>query len=137
MRRAALVTGASRGIGLAIARRLAEQGWDLTISARSEQTLREAAADLERTSSTRVVPIVADMGSEEDLHRLAAAHSEHFDRLDALVLNAGMGSIGSFEEFPVRRMDKLMTINVRSAYVLIQRLLPHCVPLQAPAKPVA
>lgn len=124
MTRTALVTGASRGIGLAIAQRLAEQGWDLTISARSQQTLSDVAADLERISSTKVQPIVADMGSEEDLHRLAAAHSEQFGRLDALVLNAGMGSIGAFAEFPVRRMDKLMTINVRSAYVLIQQLLP-------------
>ncbi|MCK8616671.1 SDR family NAD(P)-dependent oxidoreductase [Gordonia sp. C13] len=124
MSRAALVTGASRGIGLAIARRLAERGWDLTISARSEQTLRDVADEIARISSTRVLPVVADMGSEEDLQRLAAAHTEHFERLDALVLNAGMGSIGPFSEFPVRRMDKLMNINVRSAYVLIQQLLP-------------
>ncbi len=124
MRRAALVTGASRGIGLEIARRLAADGWDLTISARTESTLAEAAATLQERARGKICTVLADMASEDDILSLAASHRERFDRLDALVLNAGMGSIGPIDEFPVRRFDKLMAVNVRSAYLLIQQLLP-------------
>ncbi|SDU79286.1 SDR family NAD(P)-dependent oxidoreductase [Gordonia westfalica] len=124
MTRTALVTGASRGIGLEIARRLAADGWNLTISARTETTLSEAADTLRAGSHGEICEVVADMASEEDVTSLAAAHRERFGRLDALVLNAGMGSIGSIEEFPVRRFDKLIAVNVRSAYLLIQQLLP-------------
>ncbi|PKZ63822.1 short-chain dehydrogenase [Gordonia terrae] len=124
MTRVALVTGASRGIGLEIARRLADDGWNLTISARTATTLSEAADRLRAGSHGEICEVVADMASEEDVTSLVAAHRERFDRLDALVLNAGMGSIGSIEEFPVRRFDKLIAVNVRSAYLLIQQLLP-------------
>ena len=124
MMRAALVTGASRGIGREIARRLSAEGWDLTLSARTGETLAVAADELRSSSDSRVVPVVADLGSEEDVLRLAAGHIDEFGRLDALILNAGMGSIGPFDQFPARRFDKLYTVNVRSAYLLIQHLLP-------------
>lgn len=120
---AALVTGASRGIGALIAEKLAVAGWDLTVSARSEGPLQERA-DLLSLHGRSVRAVPADMGAEEDVVRLAEAHVEAYGRLDALVLNAGMGSIGPFADFPARRFDKLYTINVRSAYVLVQRLLP-------------
>ncbi|MGW5518805.1 SDR family NAD(P)-dependent oxidoreductase [Nocardia africana] len=120
----ALVTGASRGIGSLIARKLAAAGWNLTISARSYGPLEELAARLSNEEACTVLPVAADMSNEDDLHRLAQAHSDAFGRLDALVLNAGMGAIGAFEEFPGRRFDKLFTVNTRSAYILVQQTLP-------------
>lgn len=120
----ALVTGASRGIGTLIAQRLAAAGWNLTISARSAGPLDELATRLREQHGVAVVPVPSDMASEDDLVRLADAHACSSGRLDALVLNAGMGSIGAVAEFPVRRFDKLFQVNVRSAYVLVQRLLP-------------
>jgi short-subunit dehydrogenase len=123
-RRTALVTGASRGIGALIALRLAQAGWDLTVSARSADTLEDLAATFAEDHGTTVNVVAADMGAEDDVHRLAEAHTTAFDRLDALVLNAGMGAIGPLAEFPPRRFDRLYAVNVRSAYVLVQCLLP-------------
>ena len=122
--RAALVTGASRGIGALVARRLAADGWDLTVCARSAEPLSALAAELSGEHGGTVVPVPADMSSEEDVVGAAETHRDAFGRLDLLVLNAGMGSIGPFGEFPARRFDKLFAVNVRSAYLLIQRALP-------------
>ncbi|WP_063001573.1 SDR family NAD(P)-dependent oxidoreductase [Nocardia mikamii] len=121
--RTALVTGASRGIGSLIAHRLATAGWNLTISARSAGPLEELAARLSNEEGCTVVPVAADMSNEEDLRRLAQAHSDAFGRLDALVLNAGMGAIGPLDVFPARRFDKLFMVNTRSAYILVQQTL--------------
>lgn len=123
-RKVALVTGASRGIGAEIATRFASQGWDLTISARSPEPLQELATRLKREYGTTVQVVTADAADEEQLIHLAAMHATEFERLDALVLNAGMGQKGPIAELPTRRFDKLYQVNVRSAYVLLQSLLP-------------
>jgi short-subunit dehydrogenase len=123
-RRAALVTGASRGIGAVIAARLAAAGWDLTVSARSAGPLEALAGELTAAHGVRVRAVVADMALEADVTALAGAHAAAFDRVDALVLNAGMGAIGPVADFPARRFDKLYAVNVRSAFVLVQALLP-------------
>jgi short-subunit dehydrogenase len=123
-RKVALVTGASRGIGAAIATKFAAAGWDLTISARSLEPLQELASRLSGEFGVRVEVVTADMSDEEQLQKLSAAHIDGFNRVDALVLNAGMGQKGLIGELPVRRFDKLYHINVRSAYVLLQALLP-------------
>jgi short-subunit dehydrogenase len=122
--RVALITGASRGIGALIAERLAVQGWDLTISARSQDVLGALAERLQLAHGHTVHAVPADMAAENDVVGLADAHAAAFGRLDALILNAGMGSIGPLAEFPARRFDKLYTVNVRANYLLVQRLLP-------------
>lgn len=122
-RPAALVTGASRGIGAEIARRLAAAGHDLTISARGREALDALAAELSRENGVDVLVVPTDMSDEAAVRALADEHSRRFGRLDVLVLNAGMGDIGPFAEYPVRRFDKMFAINVRSAYILGQTLL--------------
>jgi short-subunit dehydrogenase len=120
----ALVTGASRGIGAEIATRFAAAGWNLTISARSLEPLQQLAHRLTEEFGVQVGVVTADMADEEQLLRLADDHVERFGRLDALVLNAGMGQKGPISDLPARRFDKLYQVNVRSAYVLLQKLLP-------------
>ncbi|MCF8608785.1 SDR family oxidoreductase [Gordonia sp. HY285] len=121
-RRVALVTGASRGIGAAVADRFAREGWDLTISARGADALDERAQAL-RAHGGRVLTVPADMSDEEAVAALAARHLDEYGRTDALVLNAGMGAMGAFAAFPARRFDKLYQVNVRAPFLLTQSLL--------------
>lgn len=123
-RRSAVVTGASRGIGEEVARRLASAGYDLTITARSTDALAALSEELTDSHQVRVGTVSADMAVEDDVRSIAAAHRDAHGSLDVLVLNAGMGAIGPVADYPVRRLDKMFDINVRSAFVLIQELLP-------------
>ena len=85
--RAALVTGGSSGIGLAIARALGEDGYGVTVSARRAEKLHAAATEL-REAGIEVEPVPANMASEADITALVGRHRERFGRLDVLVNNA-------------------------------------------------
>lgn len=122
-RPAALVTGASRGIGLGIARRLADAGYDLTVAARDAARLDKAAATL-ASAGGGVHPVPADMAAEDDVRRLAAEHAQQYGRLDVLVIGAGVGSSGVLEETTKKRYDLQFDINVRAPFVLLQTSLP-------------
>ncbi|CAM5271316.1 MULTISPECIES: SDR family NAD(P)-dependent oxidoreductase [Streptomyces] len=122
-RRTALVTGASRGIGRAIAERLAAEGFDLTLSARTDGPLKDAADEL-RAHGQRVETAPADMADPAEVEALADAHLELHGGLDVLVLAAGMGAGGELSTYPLNRFDTMMSVNVRSALLLTQRLLP-------------
>ncbi|WP_439030586.1 SDR family NAD(P)-dependent oxidoreductase [Gordonia terrae] len=122
--RSALVTGASRGIGAAIAERFAADGWDLTISARGRDALESKAAELLERGAGRVEVVPADMTDAEAISALGTAHAEAFGRFDALIINAGMGSKGSVAELPVKRFDRLYQVNVRAPFILLQSALP-------------
>ncbi|ALC27014.1 MULTISPECIES: SDR family NAD(P)-dependent oxidoreductase [Streptomyces] len=135
-RRAALVTGASRGIGRAIAFRLAEEGFDLTLSGRDAAALREAGAECARKADTTVATVPADMAKEADVRRLAEAHRDSYGRLDLLVLSAGVGSAGSLGGYPVRRFDKQFSVNVRAPFLLIDACM-DLLRRTAPARIVA
>ncbi|WP_432066247.1 SDR family NAD(P)-dependent oxidoreductase [Streptomyces sp. C10-9-1] len=135
-RRAALVTGASRGIGRAIALRLAEEGFDLTLSARGADALRKTAVDCADRGGTNVTTVPADMADEDDVRRVARAHRTAHERLDLLVLSAGVGSAALLGSYPARRFDKQFAVNVRAPFLLIDT----CMDLMrrtAPARIVA
>ena len=122
-KKVALVTGGSRGIGLAVARRLVEDGFDLTLSARRVDVLSVVADEL-RSTGAKVIVAPADMAVEHDAVKLADSHMENFERLDLLVICAGVGRAGDLETFPIHQFDKQLSVNVRSPFLLIQRLLP-------------
>lgn len=122
--RVALVTGASRGIGAAIAARFASEGWDLTISARGREALDARADELRTLGAGRVEVVPADMTDDAALAALAEAHAAAFGRCDALIINAGMGQKGAVAEMPVRRFDRLYQVNVRAPFILLQSLTP-------------
>jgi NAD(P)-dependent dehydrogenase (short-subunit alcohol dehydrogenase family) len=117
--RAAIVTGASRGIGLAIAEALAEEGYGLTIAARKPDTLEQAAERL-RGKGFDVEHLAANMADEEGIRSVVARHSERFGRLDVLVNNAGVGIGAAAAEQQTKYVDMQIAVNLR-AIVLFYR----------------
>ena len=88
--RAAIVTGASRGIGLALAGALADEGYRLTLTARKPDLL-EQAADALRREGAQVEHLAANLSDEESIRAVVVRHREAFGRLDVLVNDAGVG----------------------------------------------
>jgi len=117
--RAAIVTGASRGIGLALAETLADEGYALTVSARKPDTLEEAAERLrERGADVEVVAAnLADPGAAAEV---VGRHRERFGRLDVLVNNAGIGIGAPAAEQQDKHIDLQLDVNLR-AIVLFYR----------------
>ena len=117
--RAALVTGASSGIGLAIARMLGEEGYGLTLAARRPEKLSEAATGL-RDAGYGIEEVAANMADEADIQRVVAAHRERWGRLDVLVNNAGVGVGSVVAEVVTKRVDLQLDVNLR-AVILFYR----------------
>jgi NAD(P)-dependent dehydrogenase (short-subunit alcohol dehydrogenase family) len=125
----AIITGASRGLGLALARALAERGWRLVIDARERGPLEAAARELQ--AQTEVVALPGDVA--DDWHR-AALVAAAGDRLDLLVNNAsalGPSPQPELATYPLAELERVYRINVLAPLALIQRALPA---LQSGAK---
>lgn len=121
--RAALITGGSSGIGLAVARALGEDGYALTVSARRPDKLEEAAEGL-RADGIDVSSVPANMAKEEDVQALAESHRERFGRLDVLMNNAGVGVGGAVEETETKKLDMQLAVNLRAVYLMSREAIP-------------
>src|SRR5207244_12711703 len=106
MERAALITGGSSGIGLAIARMLRDEGWALTLASRRPERVEAAAEELGAAA------VAADVGNAEDCARLVAEHGRRYGRLDMLVNSAGIGIGGHGEDPPAQPRDLQLRANV-------------------------
>jgi len=127
--RVALVTGGSRGIGQMIAAGFAAQGARVYIAARDAQACFDAAAAL----GPNAFAMPADLGTLEGCEQLAGDLREREARLDILVNNAGAAWGAPFADFPEKGWDKVMNLNLKSPFFLIQKLAPL---LKAAARPV-
>jgi NAD(P)-dependent dehydrogenase (short-subunit alcohol dehydrogenase family) len=121
--RAALVTGGSSGIGLAIARALGQDGYALTLSSRRPDKL-EATAQTLRDEGLEVETVPANMADEEEIKKLAAAHRERFGRLDVLINNAGIGIGSAVADMPTKKLDLQLDVNLRAVYLTARECIP-------------
>jgi len=116
--KAALVTGGSSGIGLAIATMLREEGFALTLAARTRAKV-EVAAD-----ALRAHPVAADVAREEDCRRIVDEHRERHGRLDVLVNSAGVGIAGLVDELDTKHIDLQLDVNLRATILVTAAALP-------------
>ena len=122
-----LITGASTGIGLEIARRLAQRGTALVITARSEATLHQVATELRRLGSPDVIVLPADLGSRAGTEALLEQVAARSLVIETLVNNAGFGAVGTFVELSEEEQLEMVQLNVMSLVHLTRRLLPGMV----------
>jgi len=107
----ALITGASRGIGEAFARKLAAQGYALIVVARRQNRLKDLAQELNRSCSVAVEVVVADLTNEQDMTRVESYISK-IEHLDILINNAGFGTPGSFAEIEIEKTIYMINVHV-------------------------
>ncbi len=121
--RAAIVTGASSGIGLAIARMLGEEGFAVTMAARRAEKLQGAVEQL-TAAGLDVHGIAADVGDEAQIAKVVSEHRERHGRLDVLVNNAGVGIGAPVGDIITKRLDMQLDINLRSIVLFYRECLP-------------
>lgn len=126
MTRHAIVTGASRGIGRAIALGLAERGYDLALTDIGPQqaTLAAVAGEIAERGR-RCVTIMADVSNPEDCRRSADEAVRGLGHVDALVNNAGILKLASIEELTPEIWDTTFAVNARGVFQMTQALIPH------------
>ena len=120
-----LVTGATRGIGRAVAEALAAAGGDVVISARTSSDVEHVAKDLDYAFLGSVVGIAADVSNPEDCSRLVQETADAFGHLDVLVNNAGVGILASIEELSVEDWETQVHTNLRGVFCCSKAAVPH------------
>ena len=118
MERSALVTGGSSGIGLAIARALREDGFELTLASRTREKVEAAARDLD------ALAVAADIADEGDCRRVVDEHRARYGRLDVLVNSAGVGIAGDIADMPAKQIDLQLDVNLRGLMLVTAAALP-------------
>jgi short-subunit dehydrogenase len=119
----ALVTGASRGIGAALARELARHGHDLVLSARSVEPMQDLADELRRIGAETSV-IAADLSTSGAAAQLADELGRRGLSIDVLINNAGLGGLGRFDHIDPARVGEMLQVNIVALTELTRRLLP-------------
>jgi citronellol/citronellal dehydrogenase len=128
--RVAIITGASRGIGRALALGLAKAGWRIVVAAKSTESSEKlpgsiftVAAEVEARGST-ALPVQVDVRDAEQIDALAARTLERFGRIDLLINNAGALHWKPLLETPAKRFDLVMSVNARAACLCSRAVLP-------------
>ncbi len=121
----ALVTGGSRGIGEAVALRLAEDGADVVVTYLGSAERAEAVAAKITAMGRRGWAVRADSADPQEVRAVVAAVAERFGRLDILVNNAGAGFMGPIEDTGLADIDRVLETNVRGPYLFAQAAAAH------------
>ena len=119
MTQVALVTGGGTGIGAAVARRLSLDGYEVAVTGRRSGPIEEVAAEVDGLA------VVADTGVAGDAMRAVAETVDRFGGLDALVLNAGVGGVGSLHDLEPDVFEEVLRVNVTGAFLTARAAIPH------------
>lgn len=119
----ALVTGASSGIGRDIARYLNELGYDIVISSRSEEKLKNLQEELNQNNNRKVEIMLADLSKESECKRLYRQVKEKYGAIDILINNAGLGLFGEFTETNLNKELNMIDLNIKAVHILTKLFL--------------
>lgn len=130
MRKVAFITGATRGIGKACGLKLAREGYDIVVAARSVKpheklpgTIESAAEEMRALGATALA-VYCNLVEQDSIDRAVAATLEKFGRIDAVINNAGALWWRNMEDTPMKRFDLVMNVNVRGAFAVTSAFLP-------------
>lgn len=121
----ALVTGASRGIGRAIAVGMAKRGFDIAINdiERQKDAMQDVAKEIE-ASGRRVLTVYADVSNKTDVETMVQKTVENFGRIDAVVNNAGILIASDVEHLKEEHWDSVLDVNAKGTFLVVQAVLP-------------
>jgi len=121
----AIVTGASRGIGRAIAEALAGEGMNLALAARGKEVLGQTARELSEKYGVKILPVPCDVSCQKDLENLVSLAIKEFKKIDALINSAGVSSQHLFQEQPIEDIPRLMATNYFGPVMLTRLIINH------------
>lgn len=119
----AIVTGASSGIGVALAKAFAEQGADVALFARREEKLAKVAEEI-RAMGRKALPVGCDVANEEQVKAGVEKVISEFGKVDILINNAGIATPGSVDELSMEDWEKTMDVNVKGVYLMSKYVVP-------------
>lgn len=122
----AIVTGAGRGIGKAIALSLANEGASLIVSARTQSEIDAVALEIEKVGS-KALAVQADISQERDVQNLVSKTTEKFGTIDILINNAGIGTFAKVAELLPKDFDAMWAVNMRGVFLCTRAVLPHMI----------
>ena len=122
--RIALITGASRGIGRAVAIALADRGADVVVNYRQRSSDADSAAAEIQALGRKALVVQADVAQASEVNRLVAAALARFGKIDILVNNAGIARLQPMDEVSEADWDELMTVNVKSCFLMTKAVVP-------------
>ena len=120
----ALITGGGRGLGKAVAVALANEGVNVGITGRNEESLKTTVAELEKLG-VKAAYSVFDVEEMAQVEQGVASIASQLGSIDILINNAGVGDFGSFEEMPVETWEKVMKVNLFGVYYVAKATLPY------------
>jgi len=126
----ALVTGAGRGIGKAIATAIAKHGAHVYLASRTSEELEQTADEIRRAGGL-ATPLASDLTDESQINRLFSQIQQQSGRLDILINNAAIGLYGLIHEFPTQDLDLMLAVNVRGTFLCCREALKLMMPAKS------
>ena len=126
-KKVALVTGASRGIGQAIARKFSNEGMAVALSGRDESLLENVSDEIANAGGHQPLIIPGDLQDVSQIPAIPQQVIKEWGRIDILVNNAGLGYLKPFLEIKPQEFQEMLDVNLRAVFLLTQQVLPHMI----------